>query len=68
VDDALTVAGVVAVVWPAPTALALVLVIGIRAAVGGLVEIVNGLGSGETAPVLALLPSPPRLPGQEANA
>jgi len=42
-------AGVVAVVWPAPTALALVLVIGIWAVVSGLVEIVNGLGSGETA-------------------
>ena len=42
-------AGVVAVVWPAPTALALVLVIGIWAVGSGLVEIVNGLGSGETA-------------------
>jgi len=42
-------AGVVAVVWPAPTALVLVLVIGIWAVVSGLVEIVNGLGSGETA-------------------
>jgi uncharacterized membrane protein HdeD (DUF308 family) len=42
-------AGVVAVVWPAPTALVLVLVIGFWAVAGGIVEIVNGFGSGETA-------------------
>src|SRR5258708_22945823 len=42
-------AGVIAVVWPAPTALVLVLVIGIWAVIGGIVEIVNGFGSGETA-------------------
>src|SRR5258708_27466526 len=42
-------AGVIAVVWPAPTALVLVLVIGIWAVIGGIVEIVNGFGRGETA-------------------
>jgi uncharacterized membrane protein HdeD (DUF308 family) len=47
-------AGVVAVVWPAPTALVLVLVIGIWAVIGGIVEIVNGFGSGETAGTRAL--------------
>jgi uncharacterized membrane protein HdeD (DUF308 family) len=47
-------AGVVAVVWPAPTALVLVLVIGIWAVVGGIVEIVNGFGSGETAGTRAM--------------
>ena len=47
-------AGVVAVVWPAPTALVLVLVIGIWAVIGGVVEIVNGFGSGETAGTRAM--------------
>ena len=47
-------AGVVAVVWPAPTALVLVLVIGIWAVIGGVVEIVSGFGSGETAGTRAL--------------
>src|SRR5215469_12630563 len=47
-------AGVVAIVWPAPTALVLVLVIGIWAVIGGIVEIVNGFGSGETAGTRAL--------------
>jgi uncharacterized membrane protein HdeD (DUF308 family) len=47
-------AGVVAVVWPEPTALVLVLVIGIWAVAGGIVEIVNGFGSGETAGTRAL--------------
>jgi uncharacterized membrane protein HdeD (DUF308 family) len=47
-------AGVVAVVWPAPTALVLVLVIGIWAVVGGIVEIVNGFGRGETAGTRAM--------------
>ena len=42
-------AGVVAVIWPAPTALVLVLVIGIWAVAGGIVEIANGFGSKETA-------------------
>jgi uncharacterized membrane protein HdeD (DUF308 family) len=47
-------AGVVAVVWPAPTALVLVLVIGIWAAVAGLLEVVNGFASGETAGTRAM--------------
>ncbi len=47
-------AGVIAVVWPAPTALVLVLVIGIWAVVGGIVEVVNGFGSGETAGTRAM--------------
>jgi uncharacterized membrane protein HdeD (DUF308 family) len=47
-------AGVVAVVWPAPTALVLVLIIGFWAVVGGIVEIVNGFGSGETAGTRAM--------------
>ena len=47
-------AGVVAVAWPEPTALVLVLVIGIWAVIGGIVEIVNGFGSGETAGTRAL--------------
>jgi uncharacterized membrane protein HdeD (DUF308 family) len=47
-------AGVVAVVWPAPTALVLVLVIGIWAVAGGIVEIVNAFGRGETAGIRAM--------------
>ncbi len=40
-------AGVIALVWPAPTALVLVLVVGIWAFIGGIAEIVAGFGSGE---------------------
>ena len=47
-------AGVIALVWPSPTALVLVLVVGIWAVAGGVVEIVNGFGSGETAGTRAL--------------
>jgi len=47
-------AGVVAIVWPGPTALVLVLVIGIWAVVGGIVEIASGFGSGETAGMRAM--------------
>jgi len=47
-------AGVVAVVWPGPTALVLVLVIGIWAVAGGIVEIVGGFGKGETAGTRAM--------------
>jgi uncharacterized membrane protein HdeD (DUF308 family) len=47
-------AGVIAVAWPAPTALVLVLVVGIWAVIGGIVEIVNGFGSGETASTRAM--------------
>jgi uncharacterized membrane protein HdeD (DUF308 family) len=47
-------AGVITIVWPAPTALVLVLVIGIWAVAGGIVEIVNGFRSGETAGTRAM--------------
>jgi uncharacterized membrane protein HdeD (DUF308 family) len=47
-------AGVIALVWPGPTALVLVLVIGIWAVAGGLVEIFAGFGAGETAGTRAL--------------
>ena len=47
-------AGVVAVAWPAPTALVLVLVIGIWAVIGGIVEIISGFGAAETAGTRAL--------------
>ena len=47
-------AGVVAVVWPAPTALVLVLVIGAWAVIGGLVELVTGFGHGEAAGTRAM--------------
>jgi uncharacterized membrane protein HdeD (DUF308 family) len=47
-------AGVAAVVWPAPTALVLVLVIGIWAVAGGIVEIANGFASGEAAGTRAM--------------
>lgn len=47
-------AGVVAIAWPAPTALVLVLVIGAWAVVGGIVEIVNGFRSGEAAGTRAM--------------
>ena len=47
-------AGVIALVWPGPTALVLVLVIGIWAVVGGFVELFAAFGSGETAGTRAL--------------
>jgi len=47
-------AGVIAVAWPAPTALVLVLVIGAWAVAGGIVEVVNGFRSGETAGTRAM--------------
>ena len=47
-------AGVAALVWPGPTALVLVLVIGIWAVAGGIVEIVSGFGRGETAGTRAM--------------
>ena len=47
-------AGVVALVWPAPTALVLVLVIGAWAVVGGIVEFINGFGAGEAAGTRAM--------------
>jgi len=42
-------AGVLALIWPAPTALVLVLVVGIWAFIGGCLEIFAAFGSGETA-------------------
>jgi uncharacterized membrane protein HdeD (DUF308 family) len=47
-------AGVIALVWPAPTALALVLVVGIWAFVGGFLEIFSAFDSGETAGTRAM--------------
>ena len=48
-------AGVVALVWPAPTAFVLVLVVGFWAFAGGLAEFFAGFQAGETAGIRALL-------------
>jgi uncharacterized membrane protein HdeD (DUF308 family) len=47
-------AGVVALVWPSPTALVLTLVVGIWAFAGGWFEIFAAFGSGETAGTRAM--------------
>jgi uncharacterized membrane protein HdeD (DUF308 family) len=47
-------AGVIAIVWPGPTALVLVLVVGIWAFIGGIMEIAAAFGAGETAGTRAL--------------
>src|SRR5215472_13286403 len=47
-------AGVIAIVWPGPTALVLVLVVGFWAFVGGIMEIVAAFGAGESAGTRAL--------------
>jgi uncharacterized membrane protein HdeD (DUF308 family) len=47
-------AGVIALVWPGPTALVLVLIVGIWAFIGGFAEIFAGFGSGETAGTRAM--------------
>jgi len=47
-------AGVIAIIWPGPTALVLVLVVGIWAFVGGIMEIAAAFGSAETAGTRAL--------------
>jgi uncharacterized membrane protein HdeD (DUF308 family) len=47
-------AGVIALVWPAPTAFVLVIVVAAWALVSGIAEIVAGFGSGETAGTCAL--------------
>ena len=47
-------AGVVALVWPGPTAYVLVIVVAAWALVGGVVEVIAGFGSGETAGTRAL--------------
>jgi len=45
---------VIALVWPGPTALVLVLVVGIWAFIGGCLEIFAAFGSGESAGTRAL--------------
>jgi uncharacterized membrane protein HdeD (DUF308 family) len=47
-------AGLVAIVWPGPTALVLVLVVAAWAVVGGIVEFAAGFGAGETPGTHAL--------------
>ena len=47
-------AGVIALVWPGPTAFVLVLIVGIWAFIGGIAEIFAGFGSGETAGTRAM--------------
>jgi uncharacterized membrane protein HdeD (DUF308 family) len=47
-------AGVVAIVWPGPTALVLVLVVGIWAFAGGIAEIAAAFAAGESAGTRAL--------------
>jgi uncharacterized membrane protein HdeD (DUF308 family) len=47
-------AGVAALVWPAPTALVLVLVVAIWACVGGIIEVASAFGAGETAGTRAM--------------
>jgi uncharacterized membrane protein HdeD (DUF308 family) len=47
-------AGIIALVWPGPTALVLVLIVGIWAFVSGFFEIFAAFGSGETAGTRAL--------------
>jgi uncharacterized membrane protein HdeD (DUF308 family) len=47
-------AGVIALVWPGPTALVLALVVGIWAVFGGFLEIFAGFGSGESAGARAM--------------
>jgi uncharacterized membrane protein HdeD (DUF308 family) len=47
-------AGVVALVWPAPTAFVLVIVVAAWALVGGFAEVFAGFGSGETAGMRAM--------------
>jgi uncharacterized membrane protein HdeD (DUF308 family) len=47
-------AGVIALVWPGPTAFVLVLIMGIWAFIGGIAEIFAGFGSGETAGTRAM--------------
>ena len=47
-------AGVIALVWPAPTALVLVLVVGVWAFVGGFFEVFSAFDRGETAGTRAL--------------
>ena len=48
-------AGLVAIIWPGPTALVLVFVVAAWAVVGGIVEFAAGFSAGETAGTRALL-------------
>ncbi len=48
-------AGVIALVWPAPTAFVLVILVAAWALVGGIAEIVAGFGMGESAGTHAML-------------
>ena len=48
-------AGVIALAWPAPTALVLVLIVGVWAVIAGLVEFSAAFGSGEPAGTRATL-------------
>ena len=48
-------AGVIALAWPGPTALVLVLIVGTWAIIAGLVEIAAALGAGEPAGTRAML-------------
>src|SRR5271165_3227591 len=48
-------AGVIALAWPGPTALVLVLIVGVWAIIAGLVEIAAAFGPGEAAGTRALL-------------
>jgi uncharacterized membrane protein HdeD (DUF308 family) len=47
-------AGLVAIIWPGPTALVLVLIVGIWAVIGGFVEIAAAFQAGETAGTRAI--------------
>ncbi len=47
-------AGVIALVWPGPTAYVLVIVVGVWALVGGFAEVFAGFGGGETAGTRAM--------------
>jgi uncharacterized membrane protein HdeD (DUF308 family) len=47
-------AGVVALVWPGPTAYVLVIIVAVWALVGGVAEIVTGFAAGETAGTRAM--------------
>jgi uncharacterized membrane protein HdeD (DUF308 family) len=47
-------AGLVAIIWPGPTALVLVFVVAAWAVVAGMIEFVAGFGAGETAGTHAL--------------
>ena len=47
-------AGVVAVVWPGPTAYVLVIIVAAWALVGGVAEIIGGFAAGETAGTRAM--------------